>query len=287
MGALLRNQRVLRRVGGHNRKQPAACAPAAPAAAARPVTRLGAVFSTARPRGVRHPSMILAGAVGFFGATAHGMIQAQSRLMGYSPNAVSEMKKVRLPLRHVTKRAHAQPSSPLRRYCRGTQTGFGVVAVGGGPERRVDGLFEAVRDAVRAEAGGGGSRVKLGSDIALRRRGTCRLFCGGLLLRNGGVSGTREKAPSQTAFSAPCKGGEWTECVVFETGSTKELLRKTPIEAHRHTAVTQASKERLSSPTLSALVVTLLLSSAAAASVVLLVRRPGRETVRQRRENDL
>ena len=68
--------------------------------------------------------MILAGAVGFFGATAHGMIQAQSRLMGYSPNAVSEMQKVRLPLRHATKRAHAQPSSPLCRYCRGSQTGF-------------------------------------------------------------------------------------------------------------------------------------------------------------------
>ena len=49
----------------------------------------------ARPRGVRHPSMILAGCVGFTGAMAHGVIQAQSRLMGYSPNAVSEQKKVR------------------------------------------------------------------------------------------------------------------------------------------------------------------------------------------------
>ena len=37
--------------------------------------------------------MIMAGGGGVFGALAHGGIQSQSRLMGYSPNEISEQKK--------------------------------------------------------------------------------------------------------------------------------------------------------------------------------------------------
>jgi len=50
-------------------------------------------YAIARPRGIRHPSMVFAGAVGFTGALCHGAIQAQSRLMGYSPNDISDTQK--------------------------------------------------------------------------------------------------------------------------------------------------------------------------------------------------
>lgn len=50
---------------------------AEPRAARRPLIPPYRTCITARPRRVRHPSMVFAGAVGFTGAMCHGIIQAQ------------------------------------------------------------------------------------------------------------------------------------------------------------------------------------------------------------------